>query len=164
MANRRRGRSRGRSGGNLYARPISEPANFVEFDMTIPLTGPNPTVVTLAAVYAALTAAVPASRIQKYRVSSFVVDPLISTQVNWATDLEMGVSGNHYQSFQTNRPLRVRLGKGYMQDGMWVPCEGGSPNWPAPFTDTDPFLTIESTNIVSVSAELHLRVAYTDPM
>jgi len=164
MANRRRNGRRGRGRGTLYSRPIPEPANFVEFDMPLTLGPSGPSTVTLTQIFTALSAAVPTSRIQKYRVSSLVIDPIVTAGVTVPTDVEFGISGQHYQSFQSNRPLRVRLGKGYMQDGMWVPVEGTAPNWPAPFTGTDPFIRFEPVpGADNISAEMHVRVAYTDP-
>lgn len=71
-----------------------------------------------------------ASKPSKFRISSVVVDPISLTAIgsngaifsDTATpfDVIFSKSGNHYQSVDRNRLLRVKLGKDYGDDGQWM--------------------------------------------
>lgn len=170
MANRRNGRrgngSRGRDRGNLYARPIPEPCNFVELDLSIGNDAAGDSVITGQEILNLLTSVVPVTNIQKFRVSSVVIDPVVSpTAIVGAGDVELGISGLHYQFAQSNKPLKMRLGKEYGDDGMWMVVDASNAlasvgGWSA----GDPFLSVTMPGIVaSWSSQVHFRIAWQDP-
>lgn len=161
---RRGNRRRGRNRGNSYARPISEPCNFTE--VALNLTGDEPVALTHAEILAALTAIVPVTSISKYRVSSLIVDPVNSATSIVSVEAHMGISGNTFQSSLATKPLRLRFGKDYADDGMWIVLDGAALTdgaLPGNETTTDPFITMDLNGADVSQLELHLRFAWTDP-
>lgn len=165
--NRGRGnRGRGRNRGSLYAQPIAEPANFIEFD--IQLVGGTP--LTHANLNAALIAVIPQASISKYRVSSIVIDQGgdrasgTNLSSNVPVEVIMGISGNHYQASSSVKPLKIRLGKDYGDDGMWIVTDGAALSdaaLPGNETTADAFITLEGSS--TTGSEMHVRCAWTDP-
>lgn len=155
-------RGRGGNRGGLYSRPIPEPSNFVEFE--IPITDTD-NVLTYTDVFTALTAKVPGTSIDKFRVSSLVVDPIVGAGLVPYFLLDMGASGNHFQSTSNNRPLRVRLGKDYGDDGQWIhvnESDGTMVDNPG-VAASSTFAGVSVPGSSTWNTNLHLRVAYTDP-
>lgn len=164
MANRRNG-GRKRNSGGTYARPIPEPCNFVEFDIDV---GSGAEVITHATLNAALLALVPVASVSKYRVSSLVIEPIASpSSIPGGAELQLGISGNEYLFNSSTRPLKVRTGKTFGSDGMWIVLDGAALTdaaLPGNETTADPFLSVNLPSIVtSWSSTVHFRVAWQDP-
>lgn len=155
---RSRNRSRGRNRGGVYSAPIPEPANSGELDL---IAGENGEV-SYNDIFAAIIGKVQAAAIQKFRISSVVIDPIVRAAGSISlTQVGMGISGNHYQAISTTKPLKVRLGKEYGDDGMWIVTEGASAltqaMFPGTFGPSDMFLD------TFAGALVHIRYAWTDP-
>lgn len=163
MARNRRS-SRRPNRGNSYARPIPEPANFVEFDLEL---NNDSNSITHAAVDSALAGVVAVANIKKYRISSLVFEPIQSPVSISAAEVAMGITGNEYLYAQANKPLRIRLGKDYGDDGMWLAVDGAAITdaaLPGAVATTDPFVTLNVPAIVTDWATtIHVRVAWQDP-
>lgn len=164
MANRKNG-SRGRSRGNTYARPIPEPCNFVEFDIDVTDAAPS---VTHAQLNAALLALVPIASVSKYRVSSLVLEPIATpSSIPGGAELAMGISGNEFLFNSAGRPLKVRTGKQYGGDGMWIVTDGAALTdaaLPGNEVTTDTYVSVVIPSVVATwSSTIHFRVAWQDP-
>lgn len=162
--NRSRGGGRGRNRGGVYARPIPEPANFVEFDIQL---DNSTTSISHQDIYTALAAVVSAANIVKYRVSSLVFEPIQSPVSITAAEVQMGITGNEFLYNQANKPLKIRLGKDYGDDGMWLVVNGSAlaaTALPGAEAVTDDFVTVNVASIVtSWATTVHCRVAWQDP-
>lgn len=129
------------------------------------------TPITHANVFTALTAVIPASSIAKYRISSIVLDTGARASgdggaVNVPLEVNLGISGNHYQSSSVLKPLKIRLGKDYGDDGMWLVTDGAALSdgaLPGNEVTTDPFIALEAVGTTAYGTEMHVRVAWTDP-
>lgn len=169
-SNKRRssgGRGRNRGGG-AYARPISEPANFMEVDSLLRISGSTvQNSLTHAQVLALLTAVVPVVNISKVRISSVAFEPIVSPVSKVTGSVQFGITGNEYLWSNTDRPLKVRLGKDYGDDGMWLVLDGAAPtdaSLPGPETLTDTFVSLDVPAIVTDwSCRIHVRFAFQDP-
>lgn len=165
MARNSRNRSRARRRGNLYARPIPEPANFIEFDVTLD----NETgAISHADIASAITGIIPVTGIAKYRVSSLVFEPVASpVSVPGGAEVTLGISGNEYLFPMSNKPLRIKLGKDYGDDGMWIVLDQAALTdaaLPGNEATGDSFFELHMPSIVtSWSTQVHVRVAWTDP-
>lgn len=123
-------------------------------------------IITGNQLYLALQSVVPVASIKKWRVSSLVIDPIVSpSSITGAGDVDLGISGNHFQFAQSNRPLRIRLGKERGDDGEWQVTDGSTTmNSIGQWQAIDPFLTVTLPSIVaSWSSKVHFRIAWTDP-
>lgn len=122
-----------------------------------------------AAIYTALTNVVPAASIAKYRISSVVLDPpaINSSGLQGVLfGVDLGISGNHFQYSQLNRPLRIRFGKDYGDDGMWIVTNGATlskSSLPGTEDTTDAFITVDPAGAVGAQVNAHFRIAWTDP-
>lgn len=148
----------------MYARPIPEPCNFLEFDVLVTNDADS---VTHAAVNAALTAIIPAGGISKYRVSSLVFEPIVSDSSVVVASVVMGITGNEFLFSQANKPLKIRLGKDYGDDGMWIVTDGAALSdtaLPGNETTSDELfhLTVPAL-ITDWATNVHFRVAWQDP-
>lgn len=122
-------RSRGRARGMLvrevaYATPITEPANFVEFNMRF-----NAISLTWGDVQTAFKSVVNGANVQKWRVSSVVVDPVTIKDTGTSSlsgvitqsEVHMGWTGDRYNFSDVNKPLRMRFSKNLGSNGQWMP-------------------------------------------
>lgn len=159
--------------GGLYARPISEPCNFIEASLSVVIpAGSNSVSLTHANILSLLDDFTDIGNIQKYRVSSLVLEQVTnSTNAGIASaTVEMGISGQKYLWSNVLKPLRMRLGKEYGDDGMWIVNDGSALTdaaLPGNEVTTDDFLTLAVSAVVptgvTVSSVLHLRFAWQDP-
>lgn len=161
---RRSGRSRGRNRGSLYARPIPEPCNFLEFNIVL---NESDFRISHQDIFTALTGIIPAASISKYRVSSIVIEPIQSAQSLVTGQAQFGISGNEYLFTSSNRPLKIRIGKEYGDDGMWIVTDGlaiSDGALPGNETTTDSFLSLINVLAPSWSTTAHVRLAWQDPL
>lgn len=127
------------------------------------------TPITHAAVFAALTSVIPAASISKYRISSIVFDQGMLGSPgagNIPIEVSLGISGNHYQGSSSVKPLKIRLGKDYGDDGMWLVTDGAALSdgaLPGNELTTDNFISLEAQGGIATATEVHFRVAWTDP-
>lgn len=142
-----RGRNRGNGG---YARPIVEPSNFVEMDLIVQAnvrSGVSSAAsISFDNILTRLANYVPLASIERFRISSFVVDPInVSTAYGTAGDstdtsltnitamavqhvpFELSTyNGIHYSQSDIDKPLRVRCSNEYNGLGMWIRTNGGA--------------------------------------
>lgn len=139
----------------------------MEFDLSFTDTANS---VTHSAVFSALQTALgttsPAG-ISKYRISSLVVDPIAAAGLVPYFNVDMGISGLHYQSPNNDKPLRIRLGKDVGDDGMWLVNDGAAlADAVLPGTEaiSDPFITlVVPSQADSWGTTVHVRCAWMDP-
>lgn len=199
MARNRNSRSRrgGRGSRGLlvrevaYATPIIEPSNFLEFDIrnTVSPAGTanvanitwgdimSGAIITMSGGQLSTPAQFIAS-MAKFRLSSMVIDPLTVVLADGQNimaanatpyELIMGISGNHYSQSDLQKPLKVRFGKDFGDDGMWFAGTKAivSPTIAAvtPASgDTFCHLDMEYalTSQDSITYDIHFRMAWTD--
>lgn len=175
---RRNGGGRGRNrGGGLYARPISEPCNFIEIDVGVVSSDGSDVSFTHQDIYNALNTALTRqtalglTQVQKYRVTSLAFEP-VNTGAGGGVkrcNLTLGISGQQYLWSNVDRPLRLRLGKDYGDDGMWMVNDGGpleASMLPGSTNVTDDFIVISAGTTGSTqpwSSSMHVRMAWQDP-
>lgn len=161
---RNRNRVRRSNRGSIYARPIPEPANFVEFDLELSNSSNE---ISHTDISSALGAVVTVGSIKKYRISSLVFEPIQSPVSIVTAEVQMGITGNEYLYAQANKPLRIRLGKDYGDDGMWLVVDGAAITadaLPGSTAPADAFLTLNVPAAVTTwSTTVHCRVAWQDP-
>jgi len=143
----RRGSNRGNRQGLLvrerpYAIPLPEPANFIEKSIGLLLTTAGSVTNLLAGyitfdnIFASIGQQIP-QNVQKFRVTSVVIEPVAAIQGSLATgqsgayaqlpvgimplEVDMMISGNHWLQSDRNKPLHMRFGKYWGDDGMWLP-------------------------------------------
>lgn len=161
-----RNRGRGRSRGSSYARPIPEPSNFIEFDLNLSNAS---AVVSHNDLFSALTAVIPVGNISKYRISSLVFEPITTpTSVPGATSIVMGITGHEFLASNLQKPLRIKLGKDYGDDGMWIVTDGAALTANAlpgneALTDTFVQVVVGQGDVTDWQTQLHVRCAWSDP-
>lgn len=123
---------------------------------------------THAQIFGFLESLVGASNIDKYRISSIVIDPVASpTAVVGGTNILMGISGQKYVWPNVDRPIRMRFGKEVGDDGMWLVNDGAALTdavLPGLEVTTDPFITVVVPSVVTTwETQIHVRFAFQDP-
>lgn len=121
---------------------------------------------THADVLGLLTGIVPVANITKYRVSSIVIDPINSASSVVSAEVTMGLSGNTFQSSLAQRPLKIRFGKDYGDDGMWIVTDGAALTdaaLPGNEATTDTSMLVDLNGATVSQVEVHYRFAWQDP-
>lgn len=172
---RRRNGGRGRNRGVLtvreasYALPIQEPCNFMELDFEQAVGETANSLPSLGTIVGRL----PTGTI-KFRVTSIVVDPVAgSNATNIPYELTLAMSGQHFETSETTKPLRVKFSNAMGGDGQWYRSNGTAVA-PASFGGVVPTgftlsnfalgaITADSNGATGTSVtDVHVRVAFTD--
>lgn len=197
-----------RNRGSVYSLPIVEPANTVEFDVDVDVSSTaigtgddlvaNVTYGDLAAGISNAFAGLDSTgfNFPKFRISSLVLDPVSVSGFNptnlqatvlasnYGAELNLTLSGNHYQFADNDKPLRIRLSSEQGSDGEWKRDFIGTRPASAPqtlsFVDgygverdlTSVFCRVQvhlgpagigsSTFTWALSSQLHVRAVWTD--
>lgn len=169
MARNRKNGRRGRNRGSIYARPIPEPSNFIEIQFDFSREGEtNNFVLSHEELFEGILTFIPQQQISKYRVSSVVIDPLASAAAsNLPCTAVLGISGHEFLFAQTNKPLRIKLGKDYGDDGMWIVTDSAAITdeaLPGNEVVGDTFLALNVPDVVGdFTTTVHVRIAWSDP-
>lgn len=110
----------------------------------------------------------PAGNVKKFRISSLAFEPIVSGSSVVVGSITMGITGNEFLMSNAQRPLKLRCGKDYGDDGQWIVTDGiafpttgvviGQFSW------DQPWLEFEVPSIVQEwSTVVHIRMAWQDP-
>jgi len=173
-----------------FASTIAEPANFYECTANVTLSqAQGASYVSGSLLWSQIMALLPSlpgttTSLQKFRVSSMVVEPVYLTMVNPSTtgasvaaelvplELDFGVSGMHVIQSDRNKPIRKKFSKLFGTDGMWNRQTGSGTYVTDQFSQT--FVTFSAktapimgstgtqANVYGGIVDVKLRLVWTD--